>query len=81
MGAPLCAVLLLHDGLQGDNTSWGLSYASPNVPSVHSGILLRLVRQPMPFSNWQHGEDAIEYCGPHSDEYRQAWVSITTLRL
>jgi len=35
-GAPLCIVLLLRDGPQGDNTSWGLSYVSPSIPPASS---------------------------------------------
>lgn len=52
----------------------------PAFPQFHPTVHL-LVRQTLPFSRWQHGRDTVGCCGPHGDEDRQAWLSLTSPRL
>lgn len=52
----------------------------PAFLQFHPTVLL-LVRQTTSFSRWQHGRDTAGCCGPHGDEYRQVWLSLTSPRL
>lgn len=52
----------------------------PAFLQFHPTVLL-LVRQTTSFSRWQYGRDRAGCCGPHGDEYRQVWLSLTSPRL
>lgn len=79
--APHCALSCCSRMVCKDTTQaqdWAIYL--PAFPQFHPTIHL-LGRQTMPFSRWQHGRDTVGCCGPHGDEYRQPWLSLTSPRL